>query len=150
MYLLGKRFLLHYTRNREGIHPDDQLWKRDRETILAVWHCGQETIRVPRKRGKPEPVSMGLEMKIRADLIGSGVDPAELSKALRFVRVTDEFRPEDPISLRLIETRPEVLTRMIAASQKGRMPARSSGEPTPIGDLVDQYFPNPRDRARAG
>lgn len=114
----------------EPLNPD--LRARDREIILRVWHLGRETVSIDGKR-----VGMGLEMRIRDEL--AALYGAEtLAMALPHVRAVEEFPPDQPISLRLPEKRPEVMQRMVGHALKLQHPApgRRGGDPAPVGALA--------------
>ena len=87
---------------------------RDRATVLTLWHLGRDTVMIEGKK-----VSMGLEMHIRDGLVG-GLDVEEFSDTIHYVRITEEFKENEPVSLRLIEQRPEVWSRMRGAMLKDR------------------------------
>lgn len=86
-----------------------ELQASDRETILRDLHLGEDVVEV---NGKP--VSMKLEMHIR-DALAVSVGPRRLNAALRKVRAVEDIPPDRPITLRLLEQRPEVLSRALAA-----------------------------------
>jgi hypothetical protein len=121
---------------REGeLSWDEQVELRgqDRETILRDLHLGEDVVEV---NGKP--VSMKLEMHIR-DQLAAAVGPRRLNAALRTVRRVEEIPHDAPITLRLLEQRPEVLHRALAAVDQDA--ARAGPDPT-AGMVSIKRIPN--------
>jgi len=90
-------------------------WKVDREIILAIWHLGSETVTI-----KGEEIGMGLEATIHRELcLAHGGET--VSGALPFIRQAEDIPADQPISLRLPESRPEVLNRCIGLWHKSTL-----------------------------
>ncbi|HSW29278.1 MAG TPA: hypothetical protein VLH75_07250 [Longimicrobiales bacterium] len=93
--------------------PQDEanrLRDLDRSTILAQLHLGSPTVTV---NGKS--VSMELEMHIR-DKLAAEYGARAFSLALARIRDVEDIPPTEPISLRLLESHPEVVSRALAAA----------------------------------
>lgn len=80
--------------------------------IREIWHLGSDTIE---RDGKE--LGIGLELSI-FDTLQERYPETDLLEALAWIRRTQQFDEDEPISLRVWEQRPQVLHECIAASQK--------------------------------
>ncbi len=88
----------------------------DRDVILHRLHLGQSVVVV---NGKP--VSMELEMHIHDALVRQW-GARGVHAALPRIRDAEEIPPDEPISLRLLEAHPEVMTRALANAALAESP----------------------------
>jgi hypothetical protein len=101
------------SRHEREVLPQDEanrLRDLDRSMILERLHLGSSTVTV---NGKS--VSMELEMHIR-DKLAAEYGARAFSLALAKVRDVEEIPPDEPISLRLLESHPEVVSRALVAA----------------------------------
>lgn len=91
-------------------------FKMDHECVLTIWHLGSETITIDGKE-----ITMALEMHIRRQLcLARGEET--VSGALPFIRQAEpDIGADVPISLRLAESRPEVMARCIGLWHKSTL-----------------------------
>lgn len=99
-----------------GGHDFSTFRNQDHDVILQIWHLGNETVTI-----NGEQISMALEMHIRRELCRK-YDEETVSGALPFIRQAEPDIPADePISLRLPESRPEVMNRCIGLWHKSTL-----------------------------
>jgi len=93
-----------------------RLRDADRDVILDDLHLGKPVVIV---NGKP--VSMELEMHIHDALVRQW-GARGVHAALPRIRAVEEIPDDEPISLRLVEAHPEVMTRALAAAALDESP----------------------------